>query len=321
MAVWIENVSKKYPLMQELAVNQVSLHIEKGKTLALLGESGSGKTTLLRLLAGLEQLTEGKIRVHNTTVSAKTAQENIFVKPEKRKIGMFFQNYALFPHLNVAENIAYGLDKTTDKATRIAEMLELVELQNYQKRYPHELSGGQQQRIALARALAPRPSLLLLDEPFSNLDEQLKLQVRKDIKTIIEQSQTTSILVTHDLQDALALADTLAVMRNGKIEQLGTAQELYQTPQTHYVATLFGKVQNISPTVFTRPEWITLREKSIKESDLEVEISAINFQGNAYQVSVKDKVANQYQILSPTYISFEVGQKMYIDIKKTFSLS
>ncbi|AFM06252.1 ABC-type spermidine/putrescine transport system, ATPase component [Bernardetia litoralis DSM 6794] len=312
--------------MENYAVNDISFSLQKGETLALLGESGSGKTTLLRMIAGLEKASEGSITLQNKLVFNN--KESIFIKPEKRNVGLFFQHYALFPHLSVFENIAYGLDSKlynkSKKKERVAEMLSLVELPNYENRFTHELSGGQQQRIALARALAPKPELLLLDEPFSNLDEQLKGEVRQQIKAILEKTETTTILVTHDLQDALSLADNLAVMRNGKIEQLDSPQKLYKNPCTKYVATLFGEIQQISETEFTRPEWIEIIDNIENQSSSErlekIKLEDIIFYGNNYQLIGKNKNNQTFKIHTNTYQEFKKNDELYIEVKKSFVL-
>ncbi len=330
------DIYKKFPLMENYAVDNISFSLRKGETLALLGESGSGKTTLLRMIAGLEKPTKGSITLQNKIVFNKedNITNSIFIRPEKRNVGLFFQHYALFPHLAVFENIAYGLNSKlynkSQKKERVEEMLSLVELPNYEKRFPHELSGGQQQRIALARALAPKPELLLLDEPFSNLDEQLKGEVRQQIKAILKKTQTTTILVTHDLQDALSLADNLAVMRNGKIEQFDSPQKLYQNPNTEYVATLFGEIQEIDSTInsdnqknYTRPEWIEIvdAEKDYSSTDTEtIKIEEINFYGNSYKIEGRNNQNQIFKIHTNTYHDFEKGDKLQIKIKKTFLL-
>ncbi len=329
--VKLKNIYKKFPLMESYAVDNVSFSLKKGETLALLGESGSGKTTLLRIIAGLEKASNGSITLQDKLVFDD--KESIFVQPEKRNVGLFFQHYALFPHLSVAQNIGYGLDSKiynkSQKKEKIIEMLSLVELSNYEKRFPHELSGGQQQRIALARALAPKPKLLLLDEPFSNLDEQLKGEMRQQIKTILEKTQTTTILVTHDLQDALSLANRLAVMRNGKIEQLDSSQKLYQYPVTEYVATLFGEIQKTSnwdkKKEYTRPEWIEIideKDKIKNNSETEIiKIEKIDFYGNSYKLIGKNNKNQTFKIHTTTYQKFREGDELQIEIKKTFSLN
>lgn len=234
----IASLSKRFG--STVALAELNMQVSEGDIVALLGESGSGKTTLLRLIAGFEQPSEGNIILNGKQV----ASSKHTVPAEKRGLGMVFQDYALFPHKNVSQNVAYGLRRLdpATKSQRIADMLELVGLSGLEKRFPHELSGGQQQRVALARALAPNPSLLLLDEPFSNLDESLKAQVRKDLKLLLRQLHTTAIFVTHDTKDALTTADHILVLKDGMLQQEGTPQELYQSPQTPYVAEYFGPV-------------------------------------------------------------------------------
>lgn len=219
------------------AINGVDFHLERGAFGALLGPSGCGKTTLLRLLAGFEAPDRGSICVGGEEVS--TARW--VLPPERRRIGMVFQEYALFPHLDVAHNVAYGLDRSINKTGRVAEVLELVGLAGLSKRMPHELSGGQQQRVALARALAPKPQLILLDEPFSNLDTGLREQVRAATRQILRQVEATALFVTHDQEEAFSLADQVAVMLNGKIVQSGTPHEVYLRPASRAVAEFVGE--------------------------------------------------------------------------------
>jgi iron(III) transport system ATP-binding protein len=219
------------------AVDGLSLDLHQGEIGALLGPSGCGKTTLLRLLAGFERPDAGEIRVAGTLV----AGGRTFLAPERRRIGMVFQDYALFPHLDVAANVGYALGRRPDRA-RVEEALALVGLEGLGARRPHELSGGQQQRVALARALAPTPELILLDEPFSNLDAALRDRVRADVRDILRAAGVTALLVTHDQEEALSLADTVAVMRSGRIEQTGSPEEIYGTPASRWVAEFLGEV-------------------------------------------------------------------------------
>ena len=225
-------------------VNIQSLAIAQGQIVAIVGESGSGKTTLMRLIAGLETPSTGKIALANAVVN----DNKIFTSPERRNIGFVFQDYALFPHLTVKENIEYGLSKNDNASTRVLEVLELVALTGYENRYPHQLSGGQQQRVALARALAPNPALLVLDEPFSNLDTSLKLQLRNEVFSILKNTGVTALFVTHDVDDAIAIADKIVVLKNGEIIQKGTAEEIYKLPATLDIATLFGSCIELSET-------------------------------------------------------------------------
>jgi iron(III) transport system ATP-binding protein len=241
----INNLSITYPNALQPALQEVSLDVNKGELVAIIGESGCGKTTLLRLIAGLEVPQKGSISIGNRVVASPSE----WIKPEKRKIGMVFQDYALFPHLNVAENVRFGLtgDKI-EQRQRIGEVLELVGLTGYEKRYPHQLSGGQQQRVAIARALAPRPELLLLDEPFSNLDELLKDQVRDELFDLLDTLDITTLFVTHDTRDTLATADKIAVLKNGILQQYGHPRELYYKPENEYVAIFLGKANILSVT-------------------------------------------------------------------------
>ncbi len=238
----IKSLSKSFDGGKKFAVNDVDFHINRGDICAVVGESGSGKTTLIRLIAGLEHPDNGTITINGKEVSSIKK----VVVPEKRNIGMVFQEYALFPHLNVLDNILYGISKKKDKKKIAAEVLELVGLKDYHERYPHELSGGQQQRVALARALAPNPSLLILDEPFSNLDAMLRMQLRNEVFNIIKKMGVTAIFVTHDTQDALAVADEILIFQNGHLIQKDQASELYNKPQSIYVASLFGNTVQLN---------------------------------------------------------------------------
>ena len=236
--VHVKEVVKTFNRGKVIALNGVSFSLEEGNVLAIVGESGSGKTTLIRLITGLEVLDTGVITLNESMVSSDT----IFVAPEKRKVGLVFQDYALFPHLTVYENIGYGISKSVQKNNRIKEVLALVGLPNIEDRYPHELSGGQQQRVALARALAPSPELLILDEPFSNLDVLLRNQLREDLLKIIKKTKTTAIFVTHDIKDALAISDDILVLQNGNICQQGKTKEVIKVPKSDYVKLLLDSV-------------------------------------------------------------------------------
>jgi iron(III) transport system ATP-binding protein len=200
----------------------------------LLGPSGCGKTTALRVIAGFES-GSGSIEIHGRTV----LDDKIFVPPEKRNVGMVFQDYALFPHMTVGSNVGYGLPKG-DRTQRVASVLELVGLTELEDRMPNELSGGQQQRVALARALAPEPEVILLDEPFSNLDASLRDRVRRELRSILTEARTTAVFVTHDQEEALATSDIVAVMKDGRILQADTPAELYSNPTDPWVAEFLG---------------------------------------------------------------------------------
>ena len=223
------------------AVAGLNLAVEKGSILALLGPSGCGKTTTLRLIAGFEHPDSGRIAVGGREVSSQHAS----VPPEKRSIGMVFQEGALFPHLTVEQNVGYGLRKAPDRPSRVDDALDLVGLSEMRARLPHQLSGGQQQRVALARALAPNPDILLLDEPFSNLDAKLRDQLQRDVVDILHASGVTAVFVTHDQQAALSVGDEVAVMNEGNLEQRGSPVSLFHAPDSRFVAQFIGEVDFI----------------------------------------------------------------------------
>lgn len=233
----VEGLTKQFSQTTIPAVEAVTLTLPKGDLLGLLGPSGCGKTTLLRLIAGFEQPQTGTIEIAERIVTSG----GYWVPPEQRDIGMVFQDYALFPHLTIAKNVAFGLRKLgkqqahdIKKCTK--EAIALVGLEGLENRYPHELSGGQQQRVALARALAPRPALVLLDEPLSNLDVQVRLRLRQEVREILKSTGTSAVFVTHDQEEALSISDWVAVMRQGKLEQFGTPEEIYREPASRFVA-------------------------------------------------------------------------------------
>lgn len=234
-ALAIKELSKNFDGVKVL--ENVSFDLQKGQMLAVLGPSGCGKTTLLRSIAGFEIPASGEIEISGV----KAFGERLYLSPEKRKIGYVPQEGALFPHLTVEQNVAFGLPRKMKRTGRVLDMLELVGMQGFEKRLPHELSGGQQQRVALARALAPGPSLILLDEPFSALDTGLRAKLRDDIKHALEQSNATSIMVTHDQEEAFSMADVIAVMRDGELVQIANPDDVYTKPKDLKVATFVGE--------------------------------------------------------------------------------
>jgi len=234
----LEKLCKQYG--EAAALRGVTLTIEHGELLAILGPSGCGKTTTLQLLAGFLAPDAGEIWADDRLISSA----NRVVPPERRRMSLVFQSYALWPHLNVFQNIAFGLEMlrlpSVQIKKRVSSILEMVNLSGYEKRYPHELSGGQQQRVALARAVVVEPDTLLLDEPLSNLDANLREQMRFEIRRIHERTRIATIYVTHDQSEALVIADRIAVMNRGVIEQTGTPQEIYERPRSKFVASFIG---------------------------------------------------------------------------------
>jgi len=234
----LDRVTKRFAPDHPPAVDGLSLSVAEGEIVALLGPSGCGKTTTLRLVAGFETPDAGTVSIGGLIM----ADPGRSVPPEARGVGIVFQDYALFPHLAVADNVGFGLTHLDRGARRqrVAQVLDLVGLEAFGERYPHELSGGQQQRVAVARAMAPAPALLLLDEPFSNLDADLRAQMRRDIHAILRRTRTTAIFVTHDQEEAFTLADRVGVLNAGRIEQLGAPEDIYHHPASQFVAEFVG---------------------------------------------------------------------------------
>jgi iron(III) transport system ATP-binding protein len=232
----LDDISKSYGA--ERVIEDLSLSVHEGEILTLLGPSGCGKTTTLRLIAGLERPNGGEVALNGAPVSSPGR----FVEPEDRGIGVVFQEFALFPHLTAAENVAFGLEgwDADARERRVDELLDLVGLEAQGDSYPDELSGGQQQRVALARSLAPEPEVLLLDEPFSNLDVDLRVKMREEVRRILKETGVTAISVTHDQEEALSISDRVAVMNDGRIEQVGDPEQVFQQPESRFVAGFLG---------------------------------------------------------------------------------
>ena len=234
------NLGKSYGTVQ--VVNDISLNLDEYEFLSILGPSGCGKSTLLRLIAGLEVPSQGQIFLHGQEISGR----KIILPPERRKFGMIFQDFSLFPHLSVKDNVEYGASGSkTEKQQRVYELLELVSLPHLATKMPHQISGGEQQRIAVARALAARPSLILMDEPFSNLDNQLRQQLRRDIREILKHEGVATVLVTHDQVEAITFSDRMLLMQKGKLVQEGTPSEIYQNPQTIWASSFVGEANHL----------------------------------------------------------------------------
>lgn len=337
-AIKCESVSKQFGTTE--AVRNVSLEVPAGRTLALLGPSGCGKTTLLRLIAGFERPDAGRILIRDREVVGPKA----WVPPEKRHIGFVFQDYALFPHLTVGANIAFGLNKLPrgERGERVEACLDLVGLIGLGERMPHELSGGQQQRVALARALAPDPDLVLLDEPFSNLDADRRLQVREELKRILKVAKATAIFVTHDREEALNLGDDVAVMDEGRIVETGPAREVYLHPKSKEAAGIVGSAnilhgESMGVTVkcaigqlpvahpcrlgemdiLIRPESIRLNAltpgSELPKSGLGV-VSDLQYHGNHQHVRVRLSGGEELRVKVGPEQMFLLGQRVQVQV-------
>ncbi len=240
--VSIRKLVKRFGTMT--AVDGIDLEVPRGAFVVLVGPSGCGKTTTLRMIGGFEQPDEGRILLRDNDVTG--------LPPNRRNVNMVFQHYALFPHMSIGDNIAFGMRlarvRKPEQRERIAEMLKIVRLEGLEKRKPAQLSGGQQQRVALARALAPSPQVILLDEPFSNLDATLRDRLRREMRQILRRAEVTALFVTHDQEEALSLADRVTVMRDGRVEQTGTPEEIYARPATRWAATFLGETELLPGT-------------------------------------------------------------------------
>ncbi|AQU08712.1 ATP-binding cassette domain-containing protein [Clostridioides difficile] len=287
----INNVFKSYD--QKRVLNNISLDIEEGEFLCLLGPSGCGKTTLLRIIAGLEDVNSGTIILQDKDITN--------LEPSKRGFGIVFQSYALFPNMTAYNNIAFPLkERKVSKGkidNKVKEVLETVGLTNEAHKYPKALSGGQQQRIAIARALALEPKFLLLDEPMSALDAKVRHKLRMDIKRLQKELNITTIMVTHDQEEAITMADKIAILNGGDIMQIGTPEEIYQNPQNLFTAQFIGDTNcfdNGDSILTVRPEYVQI-EKSTKENYQGI-ISNIEFRGNLLRVEIKDKLNENFII-------------------------
>lgn len=287
MGLSISNITKRFGHLT--ALDNVSLEVPSGSFVCFLGPSGCGKTTLLRVIAGLDEADAGRILVDGRDLSTTTARE--------RNFGIVFQSYSLFPTLSAARNVAYGLEcRKWDRASideRVSDMLKLVRLSTHADKLPHQMSGGQQQRIALARALAPHPSLLLLDEPLSALDAKVREELRVEIKSVQNRLGVTTIMVTHDQEEALAMADIIVVMRDGRIEQIGSPAELYETPKTVFVAEFVGRM-NFLPSgasggrICVRPEHVEMAAPGLSGKDIVPgRVTSVAYLGNLTRITMQ----------------------------------
>jgi iron(III) transport system ATP-binding protein len=334
MMLKIKGIQKAFG--DQVVIDGIDLDVREGEFVALLGPSGSGKTTMLRLIAGFEDADGGEIRLANRIV----VHDTISVPPERRKIGMVFQDYALFPHLSVRENVAFGLPRGKARQGRVEEVLERVGLGPWIDQMPHFLSGGQQQRVALARALAPNPSIVMLDEPFSNLDPALRGYVRADVRRILQEAGVTAILVTHDQEEALSIADRIAVLFNGKIDQFGSPEDVYERPSTREVAAFIGDAQFLPGVaengtvtselgtldllepaegevdLLLRPEMITVSPYNDDPTAIAGTVTTRRFFGRDQQINVMLTSGTEITARIPTINRFTAGELVAITVDR-----
>ena len=321
MKVRIDNVTKKFG--NTTAVSNFSAELEDGHLICLLGPSGCGKSTLLNMLCGIIPVTQGKIYFDDKDVTK--------LPPDQRNIGMVFQNYALYPHMTVAQNIAFPLEvlkvKKDERKARVEEIAKLVHVDNLLRRYPSELSGGQQQRVAIARAMVKKPQLLLMDEPLSNLDARLRLEMREEIRRIQKETGVTTVFVTHDQEEAMSISDSILLMKDGLLIQSGLCQELYVNPNSLFVAEFLGnppanklpvveceqseRIETTAATVAIRPEAFTLDPNGI-----EAEILFISEMGKDQIVTMKYLGNTVRAILNLENSGLASGSKIKVGLKK-----
>lgn len=322
--VRVSGVDKSFD--STLVLDGIDLEIEPGESLALLGPSGCGKTTLLRIIAGLERPDAGSVVIGSDTMAGPDS----WIPPEKRNVGMVFQDWALFPHLTVGRNVGYGLPRGERDGPRVAEALDMVGLVDLADRRPETLSGGQQQRVALARAIAPRPSVLLLDEPFSNLDSALRAGVRSEVHRLLVELGITSVFVTHDQEEAFVLGDRVAVMRDGRIEQVDTPGDLYRRPKNAWIASFVGDVSLLDGVASGRTASTSLGDVPIidetsgavtvliRPEDLSItaegpaEVTLVEFYGHDMMVSVRLPDGTDVQVRTSPRRPFRRGNAVTV---------
>lgn len=308
-------------------LKDVSFDVTPGEIVTILGPSGCGKSTILRSIAGLESNHNGEIIINDQCVSSKST----FVNIDKRKSGYIFQDYALFPHLNVEENIGFALYKMpkAQKEARVAELLEQFDIVKHRNKQIHELSGGQQQRVAIARVIAYKPSVLLLDEPFSNLDTFLRKKTKIWLKKIIKELRLSAILVTHDQKEALSVSDKIGIIHNKKIIQFGTPQEIFNKPKNLYVAKFLGDINKL-PTSLVKQLGIDVKETqipimrindmhlSLQKSDISLIVHDVSYCGDYYEIYLdyKNIPQSSLTVRAETSHNYEVGDEVYLELNK-----
>ena len=322
------SVTKSYG--SEIVLSDFNLDVWNGSIVGILGISGSGKTTALRLLAGFDKPDSGIIEMRNRVISS----EDTFLPPEERNVGMVFQDYALFPHLNDEKNISFGLSRDEIKSGRLEEVLSMCNLETYRNKFPQELSGGQQQRVSLARALAPKPEVILLDEPFTSLAAHMARDLREEVVSLLRQTETTAIIVTHDQEEALSVCDVVSVLENGSVIQSATPQEIYLNPVSQTVAnsvgdpnilkgfSVDGRVETSLGTFVTayngaldvsiRPECIEL----LLDSEGSYVVKECTFYGHDQVISFQNSKGEVFRARSLPNTIYEAGDKVNINISE-----
>lgn len=301
----IENLVKYYNKKNPL-IKDLNFHVNKGEFVSFVGESGSGKSTFLKCIAGLEKINSGKITLNEKVLNDK----NTNVKPNLRRIGFIFQDYPLFPHLTVLENLKINLDQKHE--ANINYYTDLTGLSNYLNRYPHELSGGEQQRVCIARALIREPDLLLMDEPFSNLDARIKSKIQSEVYKILKQTNTTTILVTHDIKDTFDISDKILVFKAGIVQQYDQPEEMYCNPVNCYCAKILGdlnKIQIDGKELYIRPEKINI----VNNSEYKLEVIKTSFVGKEYKIK---GIFNGDEIYFYNSDPISINDQVFIDFKK-----
>ncbi len=310
----LKNINKSFEKTEVL--KDINLHIKKGEVVSLLGLSGSGKSTILNIISGFETPCNGEVIYKEKTLSST----NKFIDPEDRNIGFVFQNYALFPHLNVYKNITFGINKKPreEKDKIVSGLLKLINLEGYEKRFPHELSGGQQQRIALVRSMALNPELILLDEPFSSIDSMAKASIQKELLQILKGSAKTAIIVTHDAKEAMAMSDRIVYLEKGKIVQFDTPQNIYNKPKTKLIAKSFGKANFIKKDeteYCIRPKYCTISKDS---GEYKAKISDITNFGEALHITISFRFQTEdyeFLIIDEDFEhTYNIDDMIYLDI-------
>ena len=303
MILELKGLNKSF---DKVVLKDINLEVKHGQIISILGKSGSGKSTLLNIIAGFERANSGLLLINDRVMFDKKQ----YIQPQDRNIGFVFQNYALFPHLDIEKNLLFGVKNKKDKIL-VKELLEMINLSGYEKRYPHELSGGEQQRVALARVLATKPDLILLDEPFSSIDTLLKAEIEKELLTIIKKSKKTAIFVTHDPKEAMAISDKIVFIEDGKILQFDTPQNIYYQPKSKEIASFFGIANFIDEKCYRLNQIKLSMEQGMHKAILNYSI----FRGEYYELHIDVKVEQkEYPFIVFDFNSFYQEEEFYITL-------